>query len=130
LEIWYPQDLTDLTKLSKVLKNAPNLEQLDLSSNPKIQLGTLQWTSEMNHLKILNLRSCGLRDLTELKKLLAKTPNLEHLDLSWNFEIQLETLQLTSEMNHLKILDLRYCGLTDRSALNHLFAGHDLEILT
>jgi hypothetical protein len=89
--------MTDLTHLAKILNdgNMPLLEVLNLGGND-IELSTFELKNEISSLKHLYLNGCHLKNISPLNMILKKMPNLEKLDLSNNWNIQLDTLDETT----------------------------------
>jgi len=116
----FPRDFLKLGKLSlqwtklkdfSALNRFPDLEELDLTGNKRIDLATLP--TNLYHLRKLDLEYCGLSDVSALSRF----PVLEECVLSISTNLILNTIP--NKLIHLHILRLESCGLGNISALTY-----------
>uniref|UniRef100_A0A1L8ECM0 Putative leucine-rich repeat-containing g-protein coupled receptor 5 n=3 Tax=Haematobia irritans TaxID=7368 RepID=A0A1L8ECM0_HAEIR len=112
-----------------LIQNMPNLQSLNLNSNPLNSVGSLPSKT----LRILEMKNCNLQRIP--RSLLQGLPALESLKLSWNTALQVDTMNRL-ESSTLSDLDLSYCSLDeiDLSALPSLtqlqLSGNMIRSLT
>ena len=81
-----------------LLSQCTHLDTLILSCNDHVQ--NLEWIEPLKNLKVLNLRSCRIRDITPLKHL----TRLENLNLGFNF---IKDFSVLGHLKKLCTLDLQ-----------------------
>ncbi|XP_033642733.1 NACHT, LRR and PYD domains-containing protein 12-like [Asterias rubens] len=111
----------DMEPIAESVGDMPNLSHLDLTGNDALGSCAPLWAlhlKRMNHLKELILATCFLTDadMEPIAESMGDMPNLSHLDLTRNYALggcaPLWALHL-KRMNHLKVLLLVWCNLTD-----------------
>ncbi len=135
---WAISDNFDFALLSQ----CTHLETLILSCNDAIK--HLEWIEPLKNLKVLNLRSCTIRDASPLIHL----HQLENLNLGFNFihdfsvlghlkklrvldlhASQISKIDFLKPLKHLERLYLSYNQIVDLSPLINLSALVDLELI-
>ncbi|XP_003794727.1 leucine-rich repeat-containing protein 31 [Otolemur garnettii] len=124
----------DIREMVTLLPFLPDLEELDVSWNDSIG-GNLHLITQQVHLvhklKTLRLGSCRLttEDVQALGEVLAMTPELEELNLSWNNNVGgnlpliFQKLQNGTKVQTLELVD---CALTSEDGA---FVGQLLPVL-
>ncbi|XP_061395602.1 uncharacterized protein LOC133331216 [Musca vetustissima] len=98
-----------------LMQNLPNLQRLNLNSNPLNGMGQMPSKS----LRILEMKNCNLQRIP--RSLLQGLPSLVALRLPWNTALQVDSTNRLEAPN-LAELDLSYCSIDeiDLSALPSL----------
>jgi hypothetical protein len=100
--------------LKDLLKNAPNIESLNLSECRSITGESLADLESLQHLKVLNLSGTSITK-EGLHLILSKCPFLEELNASSCVSITGEFLANIKSLQHLKVLNLKNTSITEES---------------
>ncbi|XP_044125855.1 protein NLRC5 isoform X2 [Bufo gargarizans] len=125
-------------KLAEALRQCPLVEEIDLSGNNfenKATCHLFAALAQVQHLKVLHLRTCGLGVKSEsaLTEALGSCQQMEDLSLSENAFTEQYLLKLAEQLPHLSLLrklDLKLCGVSDsvcKSLANVLGCCQNLE---
>lgn len=94
-----------------LLSQCTHLDTLILSCNDNVQ--NLEWIEPLKNLRVLNLRSCQIQDITPLKHL----TRLENLNLGFNF---INDFTVLSHLTKLQTLDLHVSRISEIDFLKPL----------
>lgn len=115
----------DVKDLTFITKNIPNLVELDISENSKIQdLSEIKNLKKLDVLKASNIGMTHLNQLSDIKQ-------VKNLDLSYNnlSELDDDDIKILSQLDELAYLNVSFTNITD-SFLNNYFGNiHSLNTL-
>lgn len=99
----------DIKDISIITKYLPNLEELDISENIKIE--NLDNIKNLKNLRVLKARNIGLKSLRQLENL----TQISTLDISGNdfSKIKVEEANILVNLYKLTSLDISYSGFPD-----------------